>query len=90
MTPFVTGPEKTARIGKHAVVYCAIKKTKRGYYSSKLELITLNAFETPKGYITKQMVSHIEKNIVEQPDNYLWSHNRFRHKYRDQFVKQII
>ncbi|PZP49093.1 MAG: lipid A biosynthesis acyltransferase [Pseudopedobacter saltans] len=90
MTPFVTGPEKSARVGKHAVAYCSIKKVKRGHYTSRIELITENAFETPKGYVTKQMVSHIEKNIREQPENYLWSHNRFRHKYRDEFAKQVI
>lgn len=91
MTPFVTGPEKSARVGKHAVAYCSIKKIKRGHYTSKIELITENAFETPKGFVTKQMVAHIEKNICEQPENYLWSHNRFRHEFiENKFAKLVI
>ncbi|MFT4203826.1 MAG: lipid A biosynthesis acyltransferase [Chitinophagaceae bacterium] len=91
MTPFVKGPEKGAALGKHAVLFCSIKKTKRGHYTSRVEVLTENARETPNGFITTQMVAHIEQDLREQPDNYLWSHNRFRHEYAEEvFGKQVV
>ncbi|WP_447640090.1 MULTISPECIES: lysophospholipid acyltransferase family protein [Chitinophagaceae] len=90
MTPFVKGPEKSAVLGKHAVVFCSIKKVKRGYYTSRIEVLTENARETPDGFVTKAMVAHIEKNLREQPDNYLWSHNRFRHEYSEEAYSKLV
>ena len=90
MTPFVKGPEKGAALGRQAVVFCAIKKVKRGYYTSRLEVLTENARETPNGFITKQMVSRIEHNLKDQPDNYLWSHNRFRHDFNEALFSKLV
>jgi len=90
MTPFVKGPEKGAALTRQAVAYCSIKKVKRGYYTSKIEVITNNARETENGFVTKQMIAHIEQNLREQPDNYLWSHNRFRHEYKEELFKHLV
>lgn len=90
MSPFVKGPEKGAALGRRAVVYCSIKKVKRGHYTSKVEIITENARETENGFVTKQMIAHIEKDLREQPDNYLWSHNRFRHEYSDERHAHLV
>ncbi len=90
MTPFVKGPEKGAALGRHAVVYCSIKKVRRGYYKSRVEIVTENARETSNGFVTKTMISLIERDLREQPDNYLWSHNRFRHEYNEALYSRLV
>lgn len=78
MAPFVTGPEKGARMNDAAVVMGCIKRVKRGYYSATLTLLTTEPRSLPNGAITKALVSHIEQCIREQPANYLWSHRRWK------------
>lgn len=90
MAPFVTGPEKSARVGNNAVVFCHISRPRRGYYHSHLKLITENARQTEKGFITKEMISHIENSLRQQPANYLWSHNRFKHPFKEAYRKNVI
>lgn len=92
MSPFVNGPEKSARFADNAVLFCHIKATeKRGFYTSQVELITHDARETSKGEITKKVRDILEKDITEQPWNYLWSHNRFRHEFfPDKYKKLVI
>ena len=78
--PIHTGAEMLAKKFDMAVVNYSIKKIKRGRYKVDLELIT----ETPQQFknyeITDQYLAIVERNIREQPEYYLWSHKRFKHK----------
>jgi len=84
MTPFVKGPEKNAISNNAYVVYCHLKKVKRGYYSCNLEIITKAPKELAPGEITKMIVSRMEKTIREQPENYLWSHRRWKWDFSEE------
>ena len=78
--PIHTGAEMLAKKFDMAVVNYSIKKIKRGRYKADLEIIT----ETPQQFknyeITDQYLAIVERNIREQPEYYLWSHKRFKHK----------
>ena len=78
--PIHTGAEMLAKKFDMAVVNYSIKKIKRGCYKVDLEIIT----ETPQQFknyeITDQYLAIVERNIREQPEYYLWSHKRFKHK----------
>ena len=78
--PIHTGAEMLAKKFDMAVVNYSIKKIKRGRYKGDLDLIT----ETPQQFknyeITDQYLAIVERNIREQPEYYLWSHKRFKHK----------
>ena len=78
--PIHTGAEMLAKKFDMAVVNYSIKKIKRGRYKVDLDLIT----ETPQQFknyeITDQYLAIVERNIREQPEYYLWSHKRFKHK----------
>ena len=78
--PIHTGAEMLAKKFDMAVVNYSIKKIKRGRYKVDLEIIT----ETPQQFknyeITDQYLAIVERNIREQPEYYLWSHKRFKHK----------
>ncbi len=90
LVPFVKGPEKTAIINNNTVVFSKVFRTKRGYYRNELILLTNEAANTKRGQITKQIVSLLEENIKDDPANYLWSHKRFKHEYKEQFKKNLI
>lgn len=79
-TPVFTGYDKMARKLGMAVVYSAMKKCGRGRYEIELELITENAaYEAP--YFTVQAFHEkLEKSISAAPENYLWSHRRWKYQ----------
>lgn len=80
-TPFVKGPEKGARSFNTAIVVGNFLKIKRGYYCSELVLLTENAASLPEGEVTRRMVQFFEESIRKQPENYLWSHRRWKWQY---------
>ncbi len=84
MATFVKGPERTAKFNNAAVVLGLIKRVKRGYYTSKMILLTTTPRNLPEGEITKRMIQFIEDAIREQPANYLWSHNRWKYAFDPQ------
>ena len=80
--PFHVGATSLAKKFDLAVVYCYTKKIKRGYYSTEFKLITDNPKEEQDFGVTEKYISLTEQLIREQPEYYLWSHNRFKHKDR--------
>lgn len=89
LATFVKGPERTAKMNNSAVVLGLIKKVKRGYYTSKMELIATEPRNMPEGELTKRMVAFIEDAIREQPANYLWSHNRWKYTFNPEVHKVL-
>ena len=81
VTSFVTGPEKSARLTNAVCLYVKFKKIKRGYYHAQLFEISDNPRQTAEGDITRSLIKYIEENIREQPENYLWSHRRWKYTY---------
>lgn len=79
--PVHTGAEMLAKKYDLVVVNYRVKKIKRGYYEVDFELITEapNAFKDYE--ITDKFLRLTEKNIAEQPECYLWSHKRFKHRH---------
>ena len=87
LTPFAKGPDANSRLMNNAVVFCQIKRIKRGYYTTRLECITRAAGMLPKGAVTLRVAAGLEKAIREDPPGYLWSHRRWKHTFtpeRDQ------
>ena len=78
--PVIDGPEKIARKFNYPILFCNIKKEKNGYYNITFEPIEDNPKESQEGDITKKFFKRLEKQINDNPNNYLWSHNRWKHK----------
>jgi KDO2-lipid IV(A) lauroyltransferase len=89
-TPFVTGPEKAARMRSLPVVFGNFYKVKRGVYTFELELYTENAATTREGELTLAYVKYVERRIRERPDNYLWSHRRWKHAYKPEYAPKAL
>tara|TARA_B110000902_G_C14265003_1_gene571078 strand:+ start:274 stop:1194 length:921 start_codon:yes stop_codon:yes gene_type:complete len=78
--PMHTGAEMLAKKFDLVVINYVTRKVKRGYYETEFQLIT----ETPKEFdnyqITDKYIDLTESNIKQQPELYLWSHKRFKHR----------
>jgi Kdo2-lipid IVA lauroyltransferase/acyltransferase len=89
--PFVMGPEKGAIRNKTAVVFFnSIKGKKRGYYHFQTTVVTTSAEGMEKGELTRLYRDFLEDVITKKPENYLWTHRRWRHNYEPQYQKNWI
>ena len=79
-TAVLVGAEKVARKLDSVVVFVHMKKIKRGYYEVENSLVTDNAKDTAKFEITEMLARFLEKIIKENPEYWLWSHKRWKHK----------
>lgn len=79
--PFITGPDKGARRNNTAVVFTNFIKVKRGYYHFETRVIAESANHFKDGELTKLYRDFLEDIIRQHPDNYLWTHRRYRHEY---------
>lgn len=77
-TPFYTGVEKLARSLDFTVVFIEIVRTGRGKYTGIMHLISDNPKETGEFEITEKYIRLLESSIRRQPDNWLWSHRRWK------------
>ena len=77
--PFHKGLELLARRKGHAVVFDEIVRVKRGYYKSVSKLAFEDGSKTSEGEITQAYVQFLEKSIKRQPENWMWTHNRWKH-----------
>lgn len=78
--PFYKGPETLARRAKAAVVTAGIRRTGRGHYEINLQLLIKDASLLSEGEIMQYYVLFMEQQLREQPDNWLWTHKRWKHK----------
>ncbi|MEZ5174503.1 MAG: lysophospholipid acyltransferase family protein [Bacteroidia bacterium] len=74
------GTERYARIYDAAVLFGMIKKVKRGYYTLEYRLISDQAAVSAEGEITARHTAVLEELIKAQPEYWLWSHKRWKHK----------
>jgi Kdo2-lipid IVA lauroyltransferase/acyltransferase len=79
-TPVFWGTEKIARKMNFPIVYISIKRLKRGYYELFAETLFENPKDTVEGEISETHTRRLEQDIIEQPEIWLWSHRRWKHK----------
>lgn len=79
-TPVLFGPERYAKEYDLPVVYGKIAKIRRGYYEVKYEDLVPEPQKTAYGEITEKMTRRLEKDVIREPEYWLWSHRRWKHK----------
>ena len=77
---FLYGAEKYAKSFNWPVIYVSINKIKRGDYLVEYQLITQKPKEESYGEIIKKFVFLLESDIKNQPEYWLWTHNRWKKK----------
>ncbi len=79
-TSFFLGTEKIAKKMNLPVVFCHVSVPSRGQYVLDFELLTDNPMDTPEGFIMNTHAKWLEADILKSPENWLWSHKRWKHK----------
>lgn len=85
-TAFFTGMERFARDYQYPVIFLELIRTGRGKYTMSFEsLASPDQYETlEKGAIIERFARRLEKSIIAYPDQYLWSHRRWKHSKPEQ------
>ena len=76
-TAFIAGTEEIARKFKMPVLYFDTRCEARGYYVSRITLLSEDASLEQKGRLTEKYAQYLESSIRTTPEAYLWSHNRW-------------
>jgi KDO2-lipid IV(A) lauroyltransferase len=82
-TPVFLGIEKLAKMIDCVVVFCDIRRIKRGYYECSLVPLFENPKDTTEHEITNTHVHYLENVIKQDPQYWLWSHRRWKFKPED-------
>ncbi|MFN5333904.1 MAG: lysophospholipid acyltransferase family protein [Bacteroidota bacterium] len=86
--PFVPGPSKGAIARDTVIIYANYYKIKRGYYKVEFEEITQNPADFTEASLTYLLAKKVESSIKERPDNYLWTHRRWKHQWNSNYINR--
>jgi KDO2-lipid IV(A) lauroyltransferase len=78
--PVHTGSEMLAKKYDLSVIFFKVKKVKRGYYEASFIPIADHPREYADFKITEMYLQEVEKQILEAPEFYLWTHKRWKHR----------
>lgn len=81
--PFFNGPEKIAVKTNQPVFLERVKKIKRGKYKAEFIPLFLNPADMEPKQILLGYIRKMEEIIRKEPEYYLWSHRRWKHKRPD-------
>jgi Kdo2-lipid IVA lauroyltransferase/acyltransferase len=82
-TAWIHGPEKYAKLFDFPVYFIHVERIKRGYYVVKVKEIEKKSKDVPTTEITRKYIEELEKIVKDKPENWLWSHNRWKIKYQE-------
>lgn len=89
-TAFVPGPEKGAHSQNLPAVFASVYKSRRGHYHAELSIISEEPASLKAGELTKKYAELLEANIRKHPENWLWSHRRWKLPYKPEYASQWI
>lgn len=78
--PAHTGAEMISKKLDLPVVFLKVTKVKRGHYKATFKTIASDPSLFKNYEITDKFLSLVEEQIYENPQFYLWSHRRWKHK----------
>jgi len=87
-TLMMNGPEMIALKTDIPVVFVNIEKEKRGRYKVRFSLITETPSAAVPGEITAKYAALLEESIRRMPENWLWSHRRWKRGIDDNVLKK--
>ncbi len=79
-TPFFTGLEKMAQSLGYAVFFVDLQRERRGHYLAQVEKLEPVSAPGIQFGLTEAYARRLGQAINEAPDNWLWSHRRWKHK----------
>ena len=80
-TPAFIGYDKLSTRMDLAFVYCDMKKVKRGFYQINYYRIYPDGEKFVEHEVVKKFHKLLENTINKRPENYLWSHRRWKYQH---------
>jgi KDO2-lipid IV(A) lauroyltransferase len=80
-TPAFVGYDKLSTRMDLAFVFCEMKKVKRGFYQINYYRIYPDGEKFVEHEVVKKFYKLLENTIEKRPDNYLWSHRRWKYQH---------
>ncbi|MBI49417.1 MAG: hypothetical protein CL850_03910 [Crocinitomicaceae bacterium] len=80
-TPVYSGIEKIASMLDASVVFAAIRRQKDSRYVMNLRLVEESVSQN--GEVIDKCLGMLEEEIVKEPESWLWTHRRWKHKRPD-------
>lgn len=80
-TPVFIGYDKLSTRLDLAFVYCDMKKVKRGFYQVNYYRIQPEEEKFVENEVVKKFHHLLENTINNRPDNYLWSHRKWKYQH---------
>ena len=79
-TPAFVGYDKLSTRLDMVFIYCEMKKVKRGFYQVNYHRIFPDGEKFVEHEVVKKFHRQLENTIRKRPDNWLWSHRRWKYK----------
>lgn len=79
-TPVFTGYDRLATRMDLIFIYCEMKKVKRGFYQVNYRRIYPDGEKFVEHEVVKKFHKLLENTLHKRPDNYLWSHRKWKYK----------
>jgi KDO2-lipid IV(A) lauroyltransferase len=80
-TAFFQGANQIAILTQFPVVYAALRRRSRGYYTATFVKIGDPPFEKGDVSLIESYIRAVEENIRENPASWLWSHKRWKKRH---------
>ena len=77
--PVLTGTEKITKHYGYEAMFVGVRRVGRGYYECEFSTLHDDPKSLPDFELTELYYQRLEQEIRQQPELYLWSHNRFKH-----------
>lgn len=84
--PIYTGAEQLAKHFDMNVIYLQVVKVKRGYYQATFEVLTKDVTNIKNYDLMRMYLDKVEAQIQQQPEYYLWTHRRWKHKNKKEQI----
>lgn len=87
-TACLHGLEGYARLFDIPIIYVDVQRVKRGYYTTRLEVICDSPKNLHPGQVTGIYMKKLEEILNRKPDDWLWSHRRWKMKNSNQTINK--
>jgi KDO2-lipid IV(A) lauroyltransferase len=82
---FIKKPWLKIKTLEHAAVYMTMARTRRGYYHFTLQKMAEDIRLVTAEQLVLRYRDLLEKDINDYPDNYLWTHRRWKIRWKEDF-----
>ena len=83
-TPVAVGPERIARLTGYPLFFVSMEKLARGRYRCVVSPLLQPPYDVlAEGEISRCYMAAVEAQVRQQPDGWMWSHQRWRYRRED-------